>query len=68
MKAKTYKFPCDCLDKGDVKLEVFDMGQGEWEIGGVFLNEKSVRKLVALLVPKLIKVKSIQTKRKSIQK
>ena len=20
MKAKTYKFPCDCLDKGDVKL------------------------------------------------
>lgn len=62
MKAKTYEFPCDCVAKKWRKghcdpLRVRDMADGEFEIEGVFLNAKSVRELVALLVPKLIEEK-----------
>jgi hypothetical protein len=54
-KAPMKVFKCDCVNRKFAPnecgtLEVSDMGDGEFEIEGVFLNAKSVDRLLRFLL------------------
>lgn len=52
MKLKKLKLKCSCgfrCHNGKVALTVFNMADGDIEIDGVFLDKKSVKKLIFFL-------------------